>query len=216
MAKKEWKDLGEKEKRNGIGCLAFIVIAIFLALSGGNDDSSKKAQKDIVLEQVTLKDVKSYSKDTRSAVVAKYLEVNNIPASELDKYDTYLSFNTEVKNETLKAVEVLGWAKNECAMNNGKLKGEYWKLSDLMKYQFSAWDGSHIVLERYLKNQLNDVDSYEHVETRYRLVAYGENAPYLVLYTKFRAKNGFGAVVLANATAKYNLVTERLFEFAMQ
>lgn len=62
--------------------------------------------------------------------------------------------------------------------------------------QFSAWDGSHIKLEFAIKKQMNDPKSYEHVETAY----YEENGV-LVIRTKFRGANAFGALVLTTALA---------------
>ncbi len=63
--------------------------------------------------------------------------------------------------------------------------------------QFSAWDGSHKVLERVIKQGMNDPDSYEHVETKYI-----DNGNYLIVTTKFRGNNAFGGKVLNSITAK--------------
>lgn len=63
--------------------------------------------------------------------------------------------------------------------------------------QFSAWDGSHRALERYIKDHLKDPDSYEHIKTTYI-----ENADKtLTIYTKYRAKNSFGGYVIESAIA---------------
>lgn len=65
---------------------------------------------------------------------------------------------------------------------------------------FSAWDGAHRNLERYITERLKDPDSYEHIETRY--VDQGEH---VVVYTKYRAKNSFGGYVIQEAGAKAKL-----------
>lgn len=62
---------------------------------------------------------------------------------------------------------------------------------------FSAWDGSHRQLEAYIIKQLRDPDSYEHIETRY--IDSGEDT--LTLYTKYRAKNGFGGYGIGEVVA---------------
>ncbi|MEM9078186.1 MAG: hypothetical protein AAGC43_14175 [Bacteroidota bacterium] len=55
---------------------------------------------------------------------------------------------------------------------------------------FSGWDGSHIKLAEYIKQSLNDPDSYEHLETTYI-----EKDSFLIVTTRFTANNGFGGRV---------------------
>jgi hypothetical protein len=62
----------------------------------------------------------------------------------------------------------------------------------------SAWDGSIRCVESYLKQSLNDPDSYQHVSTTVP-VAVG---PYWVVDSVFRAKNGFGALTVHQARFK--------------
>lgn len=63
--------------------------------------------------------------------------------------------------------------------------------------QFSTWDGSHRKLERYIKNQLNDSDSYQHIETRYN-----PDITPMQVATKFRAKNAYGALMINHVLAQ--------------
>ena len=63
--------------------------------------------------------------------------------------------------------------------------------------QFSAWDGSHSGLERLIKNNMNDPDSYEHVETRFV-----DHSTYIYVVTKFRGNNAFGGKVINTVEAK--------------
>lgn len=65
-----------------------------------------------------------------------------------------------------------------------------------VKACFSAWDGAHMNLERWVKDHINDPGSYEHVETRYT-----DTGGNINLVLRFRAKNGFGGVVQGVATA---------------
>lgn len=66
--------------------------------------------------------------------------------------------------------------------------------------QFSAWDGSHRTLERYVKSAMNDPDSYKHEST-----TYADKGDYLLVQTTFRGKNAFGGVVRNTITAKLSL-----------
>jgi hypothetical protein len=67
--------------------------------------------------------------------------------------------------------------------------------------QFNPWDGSHIALEKYIKDHMNDPDSYQHVETKYWKVS---NDVILVM-TEFRGKNSFGGVVKSNVKAEVDM-----------
>ncbi|GAA4100538.1 hypothetical protein GCM10022392_26420 [Mucilaginibacter panaciglaebae] len=69
-----------------------------------------------------------------------------------------------------------------------------------IKYQFSPWSGAHIKLERYIKGNMNDPDSYEHIET-----TYSDKGSYLIVVTKFRGKNSFGGKVINYVKAKVDL-----------
>ena len=62
---------------------------------------------------------------------------------------------------------------------------------------FSAWDGSHRVLERWIKRRLKDPDSYKHVETRY-----GDKGDHILVVTTYRARNSFGGYTTESVTAK--------------
>jgi hypothetical protein len=59
----------------------------------------------------------------------------------------------------------------------------------------SAWDGSVRCVERYLKETMNDPGSYQHVSST-APVAVG---PSWIVVSRFRAKNGFGALTVHQA-----------------
>lgn len=66
--------------------------------------------------------------------------------------------------------------------------------------QFSPWDGSHKTLEKLIKQNMNDPDSYEHVKT-----VYWDKGNYLIVSTTFRGKNAFGGKVLNTIKANISL-----------
>lgn len=55
---------------------------------------------------------------------------------------------------------------------------------------FSVWNGSHIKLRELVKSNMNDPNSFEHVETLYS--DYGDT---LIVSMRYRGKNRFGGVV---------------------
>jgi len=66
----------------------------------------------------------------------------------------------------------------------------------LVESQFSAWNGSHPALTRLIKENMNDPDSYEHVETRFR-----DQGSSIIVTTKFRGANAFGGKVVNTVQA---------------
>ncbi|MHB1351688.1 MAG: hypothetical protein ACYC5S_02195 [Thiobacillus sp.] len=66
-----------------------------------------------------------------------------------------------------------------------------------VRAQFSAWDGSHRGLENVIKSKMHNPSSYKHVETQYL-----DKGDYLIVSTKFRGKNAFGATVLNTMRGK--------------
>jgi len=71
--------------------------------------------------------------------------------------------------------------------------------------QFSAWNGSHTYLVNLVKENLNDDTSFKHVNT-----TYVDKGTYLLVYMEYRAKNGFGALILQNVTAKADYKTNTI------
>lgn len=61
-------------------------------------------------------------------------------------------------------------------------------------------DGSQIKLERYIKKNMNDNDSYEHIETKY-----WDMKDHIVVLTKFRGSNAFSAKVINTINAEIDM-----------
>lgn len=87
------------------------------------------------------------------------------------------------------------------------------KYDDWFSIQFSPWDGAFRSGERYIKRNMNDPDSYEHVATNCFVYPYIPNDVDEMLHEKgyknlkkgdfiaimkFRGKNAFGGKVLDN------------------
>ena len=66
--------------------------------------------------------------------------------------------------------------------------------------QFSAWNGVHINLERAIKTSMNNPKSFEHVQS-----GYTDMGDYILVETKFRGTNAFGAIVMNSVRAKVDL-----------
>jgi hypothetical protein len=84
--------------------------------------------------------------------------------------------------------------------SNHELKSPETTREEKIESQFSGWDGSHRNLERFIKENMNDPNSYKHVET-----VYWDMESHLVVKTTYRGTNAFGGIVLNYIKAKIDL-----------
>jgi hypothetical protein len=187
------------------------IIILFLVLSGGKNAPSEgdaatqhKSSDYAVAMDGDLEHFKEMKSADRAAIISMFMADNKIPSDQNRNFYNYVSEWTFQKSGTVALQAALTSAQAEYSETGGKWHRPHYNL-DTMPSQFSAWDGSHRALEAYIKKSLNDEDSYKHVETRYRLMLDGDAAPYLLLYTTFAAKNGFGAMIKKTISAKATL-----------
>jgi hypothetical protein len=64
----------------------------------------------------------------------------------------------------------------------------------------SGWDGSHSQVTQWLKKNLKDPKSYEHIETR--VLPVNDKGLHFA-FVQYRAKNSFGGYVIGNVSATY-------------
>lgn len=78
-----------------------------------------------------------------------------------------------------------------------KIDYEKSKTNAKLEILFSSWDGSLPSFVDYIKENMNDPDSFDHVETTFRNDSDG-----MTVRMKYRGKNGFNATVTQTATCK--------------
>ena len=90
---------------------------------------------------------------------------------------------------------------NECFKSN-RADSDYEANSPKGRIEkhFSKYDGSCISFKSFIKENLKDPSSFEHVETRYN----DNNDGTVIVYMKYRAKNSFGAIVTEIAKCTLN------------
>lgn len=73
--------------------------------------------------------------------------------------------------------------------------------------QFTAWDGSHIKLKQYIKDQLKDPKSFEHIKTTYTptpLIG-TDGSQYITVNMEYRAKNSFWGYLVDTYKAYFDI-----------
>lgn len=114
-------------------------------------------------------------------------KIEQIEQARLDKLSDSEKAVAKAKKDSIERIQ-------KATENEAKSKEER---DAKWKEGFSSWNGSHRQLEKYIKEHMNDEDSYEHVQT----LAY-DNGSYYAVTTVFKGKNKFGAIVKQTVTAK--------------
>ncbi|MHB9010389.1 MAG: hypothetical protein ACYC3E_00135, partial [Carboxydocellales bacterium] len=144
------------------------------------------------LAEMSNKDFELLKKGELKTAFIDHQELNNLLLSKLvNNIDKRAIYIKELQYK--KSQEEAEAAKQKKEKEAQERKG-------MIEKQFSAWDGSHINLTKYIQESMNDPDSYEHVKTVYR-----DMNDYLIVTTTFRGKNAFGGVVKNSVTAKIAL-----------
>ena len=73
---------------------------------------------------------------------------------------------------------------------------------------FSGWDGSNKELVSYVKSNMKDPDSFEHVETRVR-----DKKGVVTAQMIYRGKNSFGATMTERVVADIDPATKQISNF---
>lgn len=144
--------------------------------------------------------------DSLKKSYGKYL--NDYTISETNNKITFYLNPANNKYSNIDDINLSIFQKDYDKRSNGersvkialKLDPKKEERQNLIYKQFSNLDGSHRNLKRYVKNNMNDPKSFEHIETKY-----ADKGTYLYVYMKFRGSNAFGATVLNTIRAKVDL-----------
>ena len=146
----------------------------------------------------------NYIVDYNLIFVFKDNNVNSVKAIAKYSNGTEKEFsesNIVSIEKLLKTSEILKMkdAEVKLAEAQKKYKENEEKKAKFEKECFTVIDGYNLPLVKYVKENLHDADSFEHVETKFKLMD-----DYAIVFMKYRAKNGFNAMRLSQVTAKIN------------
>jgi predicted nucleic acid-binding Zn ribbon protein len=204
---------GEKNKRIHVGAIVVIIFVaiIIIGITDSGESSTEKTEdaatpidKELIWNDYksgNIKDFKEYglkSEDEWQAIISEGIEKEDrqIVARYLEIIDTgtkeeaYKTIEQEFGVDSLDLDAILA---KEADRKAAERKKE-------VEAAFSPWDGSHRKLTQYIKDNMNDPKSYEHVETRYR-----DDGDYITVMTTFRGKNSFNATVKNTVTAQCSI-----------
>ena len=168
-------------------------------------DTKAKSDAKIKADAKAKNDAKIKS-DAKTKADAKLIADAKIKADAKAKADAKIKAASIEKAKAIAKSKALQDKKivAEKAVENAAIakKAEY---QAWITGQFSAWDGSDTYLVKLVKENLNDDSSFKHVKTTYI-----DKGTYIIVYMEYRAKNGFGAYILQNVTAKADYKTNTI------
>lgn len=175
-----------------------IAVGLFVYLSGGGSFEE--------YQDKTLAEFKQLGTSIKKDIAEEYVSEKDLPNEATDGIYACLSQMSFTKSQELKLGEVAGWCFNDYENKN---LAKYINF-DNFENGFSKWDGSFRDLETMIKDSMNDSDSYEHVQTRYRLIL--DDNPRAIVTTQFKGTNGFGAVVKNQIMASVDINSGKINE----
>jgi len=123
-------------------------------------------------------------------------QMREIEQKDKREQEAYDNLPQHVK-DSLNSVQARQDSLAEARKELQRIEDEKQKRREVVEKQFSQWDGSHPGLSKLIKKSMNDPDSYEHVETRFR-----DDGESIFIITEFRGKNAFGGTIKNTVTAR--------------
>lgn len=175
-----------------------VVFGLYVAFSGSADFDEYQGK--------TLTEFKALTAPVRHDVIEDYVSEKELPDDAVDGMYACVSQMLFTKSKDLKLDDITNW----CLSDYENKKINTYINFDNFEDGFSPWDGSFRELESRIKDSMNNSDSYEHVQTRYRLVL--NNNPRAIVTTEFKGENTFGAIVKNKVSAGVNIKTGEITE----
>lgn len=208
-----WKYLSKRFFRQGHGKLFTYFVSTSMAFSFFvfgvvfvADYSTSLFEK---YKNKTLKDAQTLSLQALNNIASDFVKINAIDKAYDTKFYNCLGQLLYDKDESYTVDKILGMCKQDYDLSQGKMKN-YINTANIM-VDFSPLDGSYRPLSNYIKGNLKDPSSYEHVKTMYSFVYYGTDRPYMNVKTVYRGKNSFGAIVTETTSIKVDAITKEIF-----
>lgn len=187
---------------------AILVALLTVTFVQGCSEGTPTVFKDYTISSYIDKNSGSdEDREYNSHMVRLWVKEKGIDENSVSNYESCLSnfafVETKIKDSEKHTVEEgLGWCKKKSEKTPKKFR-KMINLNDCFTW-FDYYDGSHYLANAAIKDGLNDPGSFEHKRTEYWLQL-NRAKPRMVLQVVFRAKNGFGALVLGEATVEYDI-----------
>lgn len=185
--------------------VSFVLMFVSLMIIGANADvdttntttkkeSTAPKKEKLTPEQIAKQKAEQEAKAKAEAAKKKAEEEAKKKADALAAAKAKAEAEAKAKADAIK--------KKEAAVKKAHKEYEEW-----IESLFSLWDGSIPEVNKMIKENLNDPDSFKHDETTYEDLGYQKGIRYLV---NFRAKNAFGGVIRQQFTGTIEYKTNMI------
>lgn len=155
-------------------------------------------------EKMTLAQYMAESKGDRREIAEEFVDINEFPESAEVLFHKCFSYMSRNKSNELTIGKIAEWCLHD--YNNDQKAMARYVDYDAFESQFSPLDGMHYKSSAFIETNMNDPDSFDHIETRYRLVV-TDKERHAITYTTFRGRNGFGGMVKQTIVLQTNIET---------
>ena len=197
-------EIDEANIKQGNGLFTKIFIIFFVVIVGWFILSP-----DEPLENKTLRDATNLSLDELKDFSNNYAKSKEVNPEYYNKFYTCISDHLWNKSPDLLLGKISEWCYNDTKREDYKNINYIDRASFIPL--FSKWDGSYSPFIEFIKSEMKNPASFEHVKT---LTSYTTNteSPYMFIRCIYRGTNSFGAVVEQSISAKVDDKTKRIYD----
>jgi hypothetical protein len=174
--------------------------------------ATQPQKKEFEYATKTLNDWRLSSKKKRRNIIETFTKINEFPQSSINGFYGCVSEYSYTKSKDLQLGMVLDWCQGDYKNDPTSLDNRV--TFDTFEDQFNHWSGAYKPLETAIKKSMNNDDSYEHVETTYRVMMKG--TPHAIVSTTFKGTNAYGAVVKQTVSADVDIKTGQIIKILEQ
>lgn len=212
----EEKTKETKERESTLGCFMFIVIAAVGCWYFFSSSDKKVSPDELLAKNPAIADINKLPTAEREELYAAYINKHQAQFHHAGSNWALLCLKDMAANkaENITLNQFGDW----CIVNaKNPDKFHYWDRT-VFDHNFSGWDGSYRPLVKIVKAAMDDPDSFEHVQTTFKIVNPTDKSPKPKAFVRmdFKGKNAFNATVSNSVLVEVDPLTGTVTKFIEQ
>ena len=201
-------EIDEANIKQSGGLFAKILIILFVVIVGWSIFSPSEP-----LENKTLREATRLSLDELKEYSNSYAKAKEVNSEYYNKFYTCISERLWDKSPDLLLGKISEWCYNDTKREDYN-NINYIDIASFMPY-FNKLDGSYSPFVEFIKSEMKDAASFEHVDTIYNFVSNSEK-PYMFIRCIYKGTNSFGAIVKQSISAKVDDKTKNIYDISYE
>ncbi|WP_151946955.1 hypothetical protein [Aliarcobacter butzleri] len=201
-------EIDEANIKQSSGLFAKILIILFVVIVGWSIFSPSEP-----LENKTLREATRLSLDELKEYSNSYAKVKELNSEYYNKFYTCISERLWDKSPDLLLGKISEWCYNDTKREDYNNINYIDRAS--FELYFNKFDGSYTPFVEYIKSEMKNPASFEHVKT---LISYRSNTenPHMFIRCIYRGTNSFGGVVEQSISAKVDDKTKNIYDISYE